>query len=347
MTTIRALLPADLPAIARLVEAGFADAAPPAAGTEAFLRDVLLDQPWADPDLPSLVGVDDAGRVLGFMAVHARRLRVGDRVVRAACCSHLVVDPAQPPGALGARILTRFMSGPQELAWSDTAIDVVARLWRAAGGRVDHTRSLRWARTLRPAAWAGRVAAGTVLRRRYATGLAPVRPVPLALRGPGEEERLASAPLAAAELPALSDAVAGWLPVRTAWDAPFAAWALAAVERHVGAGRLVARVVRRGDVAVGWYVYARGAAGQGRVLQVGARPREADAVVGELFAAARDDGIVVLAGRLEPHLLEPLRARDCAIGFGNRTVVHARDERLLGELAASGALISPLDGEWW
>lgn len=333
--------------MARLVEAGFPDAPPPAEGVEAFLADVALDQPWADPELPSLVGLGDDGRVVGFMASHARRLRVGDRTIRAACCSHLVVDPSAPPSALGARLLARFMSGPQELSYSDTAIDVVARLWRAAGGRVDHTRSLVWTRTLRPKAWAGRLVAGSLGRRSLALGLAPLRPLPLSLRGTGEEERLTARSLVPHDLVALGDTVAGWLPVRTAWDEPYATWLVAAVERRVGAGRLIARLVQRGETPVGWYVYAKGSAGQGLVLQVAARKREVDAVTGELFAAARDDGTVLLTGRLEPHLLEPLRARGCAVGFGNRSVVHSHDDRLLGEIATSGALLSRLDGEWW
>lgn len=333
--------------MARLVEARFPRAAPPAGGVEGFLANVTLDQPWADPELPSLVGLDDAGRIAGFVASHARRLRVGERTVRAACCSHLVVDPARPPSALGARLLARFMSGPQELSYSDTAIDVVARVWRAAGGCVDHTRSLLWTRTLRPAAWAGRLVAGTVGRRRLAEGLAPLRPLPLGLRGIAAEERLAARPLTPHDLVALGDSVTGWLPVRTAWDEPYAAWLLQAVERRFGAGCLIARLVLRGKTPVGWYVYAKGRAGQGMVLQLAAGRREVDAVTGELFAAARDDGVVLLAGRLEPHLLEPLRARGCAVGFGDRCVVHSRDERLLGEIAANGALLSRLDGEWW
>lgn len=315
---------------------------------EAFLADVVLDQPWADPELPSLVGVDESGAVVGFVASHARRLRVGDRTIRAACCSHLVVDPGQPAGALGMRLLARFMAGPQEFSFSDTAIEVVARLWRAVGGHVDHTRSLSWSKTLRPAALAGRLLAGSVVRRSLATGLAPVRPLPLDVRKPAaEDDRLTATPLTPGNLVTGGEVVTGWLPVRTAWDEAFATWRLLALERRVGQGRLVARMLHRGEVPVGWYVYVKGPAGQGYVLQVAGRKREIDAVVGELFAAARDEGVVLLTGRLEPQLLEALRARDCAVGFDTRTVVHSHDERLLAEIGASGALLSRLDGEWW
>ena len=347
MSTIRAVERTDIPGVARLVQSRFPQDPTPAEGMEEFWTNALFDQPWADPELPSLVGISDNGSVVGFIASHARRLRVGDRVVQAACSSHLSVDPDQPATAMGARLLARFMSGPQELSYSDTAIEVVARLWRAAGGRVDHTRSLHWMRVLRPGSWTGRMLVGQTVRRRVAAGLGPVRPLPLALGFRTREDRLPTAPLTAQDLVALDAAVSGWLRVRTAWDEPFARWMLEAVERKVGRGRLVARVVSRGDTPIGWFVYTQGQSGAAMVLQVAGRKREIDAIVGELFATARDDGMILLKGRLEPHLLEPLRARGCAIGFGDRSVVHSRNDSLLHEIAASGALLSRLDGEWW
>lgn len=346
MSSIRPLERSDLPAAAALMEVGFPDVAPPPGGTEAALAEALFDQPWADHELPSLVGIDDDGRVVGFLACHVRRLRVGDRAIRAANGSYLVVDPSLPPNALGARLLARFIAGPQELSWSDTAVEVVARLWQAAGGQVDQTRSVSWSRTLRPLAWAGRMAAGVAVRRDLALGLAPIRPLPLGLRPVDEKERLDSRPINPAELARAAEAVSGGLPVRVAWDEEFATWLFRAVERRVGTGRFVVRSVLRRGVVVGWYAYARGAAGQGRVLHVAARRRELDAVVGELFAGARDDGMIVLTGRLEPQLREPLRARGCALGFGPRVVMHSRDAALLAEAGGPGGLLGLLEGDW-
>lgn len=359
VSTIRPLEREDLSAVARIVAVALPSAARRGEGLERFLADITLDHPWADPEIPSLVGVGDDGRIAGAVAVHARRLLVGDRTVTAACCSHLVVDPDAPAGALGARILARFMGGPQELSYSDTAIEVVARVWQAAGGRVEQGRSTTWVRPLRPLVWGGRMAAGLV-RRKTASGLAPVGAMPMAfeagrrLRHPGSGpapapttgERLAAAPLRPEDLVEHGPAITGWTDVRAAWDDEFARWTFAALERRHGAGNVVGRLLRRGETPVGWYVYLRSGAGQGRVLQLAARRREVDAVVGELFAAAREAGIVLLRGRIEPHLAEALRARHCALGFGDRFVMHG-DTDLLARLESPASLLTKLDGEWW
>lgn len=339
----------------------------PVEGTQAFLADITLDHPWADPDIPSLVGVDEQGRVAGMIAVHVRRLRVGDRTIRAACCSHLAIRPDDPPSALGARILTRFMAGPQELAFSDTAIEVVARIWQTAGGRVDHGRSTTWVRPLRPLAFGGRSLAGAVLGRRVASGLTPIGRLPMALAAakavrrraagrPAEPPSIAAAPhdapaletrpLRPEDVVAHAQSISGWMDVRAAWDEPFARWTFEAVQRRFGRDRVVARMLLRNGVPVGWYVYARVSASQGRVLHVAARRREVDATVGALFAGARADGVVLLRGRVEPYLAEALRSRGCALGFGDRFVMHGDDD-VLGRMAGSGALVNKLEGEWW
>jgi hypothetical protein len=357
VSTIRPLERDDLPAVARIVAVALPNAPRPDEGLERFLADITLDHPWADPEIPSLVGIGDDGRIAGAVAVHARRLLVGDRTVRAACCSHLVVDPEAPAGALGARILTRFMGGPQELSYSDTAIEVVGRVWQAAGGRVEQGRSTIWVRPLRPLVWGGRLAAGLV-RRKTASGLAPVGGLPMAFeagrrlrhRGtspaPAAGERPAAAPLRPEDLVEHGPAVTGWTDVRAAWDEEFARWTFAALGRRHGASNVVGRLLRRGETPIGWYVYLRSGAGQGRVLQLAARRREVDAVVGELFAGAREDGIVLLRGRIEPHLAEALRARHCALGFGDRFVMHG-DAALLARLESPASLLTKLEGEWW
>lgn len=81
---VRPMELADVPQVARLV----------APMTESrserdlarFLEQALFAQPWADPEIPSLVYVD-GGEILGTIAASLRRARFDGRPIRMVCSS--------------------------------------------------------------------------------------------------------------------------------------------------------------------------------------------------------------------------------------------------------------------
>lgn len=334
---IRALERDDLPAVANLVARRFPDA-PPLPDPVGFFAAVLLDHPWADPEIPSLVAVDPSGHVVGFIGSHVRRLRAGGSELRAAACSHLAVEEKAAGGAAGALLLGRFMAGPQDLSFSDTAIGLVERMWKAFGGRLDPVRSLAWMAVLQPRSWAARLARRRVQHAPDGWMLAPVRALPLAAAGADDD----GAGLVSSSLtPADASTVELGLDLAVDYDEAWLGWALPRLRQPF------LRVVRRGSALAGWYVMTISGDRAGRVLEIAARPRQADAVVGRLFADARAAGCVVVGGRVEPHLVEALRRRGCALGFGDRFMAHARDPALLDALAGERSLLSRLAGEFW
>src|SRR3954447_11945555 len=178
MADIRPLEAGDLPAVAALMRAhlgGWGD-------DEAFLAATALEHPWADPEIPSLVAIED-GRVVGWIAAAVRRLRFEGREVRGVCCSHLVVDPASRSSAAGALLLGRLLAGPQELTWSDSANDPVLRMWRVYGGQIDHSRACDWMLVLRPLRWLTGIAAAFPRRRAATRELVPVAAFPFQALG--------------------------------------------------------------------------------------------------------------------------------------------------------------------
>jgi len=352
LSLIRPLELDDLPAVEGLLDAHLVIGRHGARHTAAtFARETLLASPWADSELPSLVATE-GGAVIGFFALHARRVRFDDRTLRAACCSHLVVDPRHRAGAAGALLIGRCLQGPQDLTISDTANDVVARVWSTFGGRADAARSCEWMHVLRP----GRLA--TRLARQWASGTRPNRgdlPVPglplhiaarfvPRLRVP-QEPNVHSEPLTVAQAVDELPAAARGLRLRADYDEAYLRWLFGRLETMPG--EVVLRMVRRASRAVGWYVYVLGPTGRGRVLQVFTGLRHADVVVGDLLADGRARGATLMTGRLEPHLFEPLRRRLTSVGFGARHVVHSRHADVLAAHASPAAVVSRLDGEWW
>ena len=112
-------------------------------------------------------------------------------------------------------------------------------------------------------------------------------------------------------------------------------------------GELVRRLVRRGGRPIGWYAYLADVGGVSRVLEISSNEREADAVVGDLLETAGASGAPVISGRVEPHLLAPLRRRIAVLGFARQPVIHTHDAELDALLSSSNSLYSRLSAEWF
>ena len=150
----------------------------------SFLEQTLIDSPWADPELPSLVAVDDEGghprihRLSGATA-EARRPRASRDLLRA-----LTVSSDPKAGPAGALLLRRLLSGDQDLTWTDSPTEGVVRMWRAFGGHLDQPRSWDWMLVLRPFRWARGVLTARDAPRRGAGGRARGRASGPGLGGP-------------------------------------------------------------------------------------------------------------------------------------------------------------------
>lgn len=349
MATIRPLERTDLPAVAALLRDhldGTADV------NEELLKATLIDDPWADPRTPSLVAEGAGGRPAGFIGAMARRMRAGNRDLRAVCCSHLVVTPEARSGATGALLLRRLMAGPQDLTWSDTASDVVLRMWRAFGGWPDHSRSSDWMLALRPGRWLAAIATSGARRRGVGRELIPVGALPLHAagsrllrRGMPEPDDVTGRSATAAEIADAAASVRAVTDLAAAYDAAYLEHTFAVIERTLG--HVEPRIVLRGGGPVGWYATVDRPGGASRLLVLGATASEHDAVLADATRNARARGRTVLAGRLEPQLEDPLRRRLAVLGLARRPVVHTRDPALRELLAGGSATIAQLDGEWF
>src|SRR3954447_24917178 len=346
MADIRPLEAGDLPAVAALMRAhlgGWGD-------DEAFLAATALEHPWADPEIPSLVALED-GRVVGWIASAVRRLRFDEREVRGVCCSHLVVDPASRSTAAGALLLSRLLAGPQELTWSDSANDPVLRMWRVYGGQIDHSRACDWMLVLRPLRWLAGIAAPPPRGGAWSRELIPVAAFPFQALGArrnaagGPDAEVSGEDVGPAEVAEQWPALASKRRIRPDYDEPFLDHLFSLVGRRDGP--LTVRLVRRGETPIGLYACVPGRGRGIRVLHLSGREREVPAVMEELVEHSRGTGARFLFGRMEPHLDAPVRQRLAAIGLARRPIVHCRDPELLTVLQTEAALLTRLDSEWF
>jgi hypothetical protein len=353
VTEIRPFEEADLPRVADLLAVAFPTSYGPA-GWERFLRVTLLESPWPDSELPSLVACDDDGTAFGFIGTNVRRATFEGRPIRLAYTAHLALAPGSGRAPFGAFLLRRALEGPQDATITDTANETVLRVWESLNGRLEPLRSLSWMHVLRPLAWMARGGAAAA-RRTGVRALLPVVAVPLrpmlpravAPRTWSRTDSRNAEPLEASTFLRHLDDVAPVARLRLAYDADFLEWLFDAIGRAEGdRATVLRRVVRRDGRVLGWWICRVQDGGVGRVVQVMCRPRDGEEVLADLFAGAAGQGVVVLSGRVEPHLAEALRHHGCVMGPGNRHLVHAREPDLLDALCVSSGL-SVFDGEWW
>lgn len=320
---------------------------------ESLLVDTLFEHPWADPDLPSLVALDEREQVIGFFGAQVRRMRLDGRRLRGVCCSHLVVASDRPVGLAGTLLVRKMLSGAQDLSWTDSATDDVVRIWSMFGGYLDYTRACDWMLVLRPGRWLGAIAAAFARRRELNRALVPVGALPFQAAGPRLARAAFPAPspevrgeqVTLAELVDEMPSMTKRMRLYVDYDRPQLDRLFAQVGAAIGA--VSHRVVRRSGSSIGWYAYVAQPGGVVRVLHVLAPDADIDAVVGELVEHARDEGGDVLTGRAEPHLRKPLLSRFAVMGYSRQPVIHTRNPEIREVLGTNSSLLTTLDGEWF
>jgi len=348
----------DLPGVCRLYErvvrSGTPDPPPQLAG---YFERTLLDHPWVDPDIPSLVYEEPDGEIVGLLGSHVRRLRVDGRPVRMGCCGPLVAAPEASRRGVGALLMRRYLSGPQDLTITDGATDPVRRMWVGLGGQPLVHASIGWTKIFRPAAASvallshrnGRPtltralrfiappldsAAQALMRRR--TKLLPARPA------------ASAEPLTVDALLRQMGGVHRSLRLYCDYDAEYLHWLFRELEAVDVRGVPVRHLVYdRGGRVAGWYIYYLAPGGVAQVLQVAAPDGDPDLVLDHLFWHAARGGAAAVQGRLDPLMFGSLRGRRCLLSRTAWALVYCEDQNLLGLLGSAKALLTRLDGEWW
>ena len=348
MIRLRPFVRDDAEEVAALQARAFPESVwPSTAARAAYFREALLDNPWVDPELPSWVA-EDGGRLAGFFGVVPRRMRFGDRVIRAAASCQFMVDPEKRRSFVALELMRKFLSGPQAFSVADGANDATRRLWEAAGGIAAPQYSLHWVRLLRPA---------RMLLQRRAPAVATLG-APLAavtdgclarLAGFGDGAELREERLDSRTLLAALDQVAGPFALRPDYDLPALEWMLGQLQAKKRNGPLQACLLREpGGAVAGWFLYYLNRA-TSQVMHLGARPERLPATFGRLLRHAWERGASALEGRLEPQLAGALGSGShCLVqNSGVCVLLHARDPRILVSFLRGDAFFTRLDGEWW
>src|SRR6266571_2231508 len=148
--SVRPLVPEDVPRIAELYRSvfgprdGFATAQ-----VASYLHEILCQNPWRDPDLPSLTYEDGQGRIIGCLGVMPRRMSIAGVPIQAAISHSFMVEPTCRASLAGVELGKAFLAGRQDLSMAEGG-NLSRRMMEGFGGSTSLLFSLRWTRPLRP-----------------------------------------------------------------------------------------------------------------------------------------------------------------------------------------------------
>jgi hypothetical protein len=359
---IRPLEREDIPAVARLYQLVMRGGAGEPPGFLApFFERTLLDQPWADPTIPSLVYVED-GEIVAFIGSNVRRMRFDRHPVTMACSAHQIAHPRARNRGVGALLMRQYMNGPQDLTITDGATEPVRRMWEQLGGRTVHVACFSFIQVFRP--W--QLAIGRAVERFGFHRLeGPVTDVGALLdRATAVVAREAlnptvpegfTTPLRPSNLLELLPEMTRTLRLRPDYDLTYLEWLFGELDREqetlwpggVRRGRLWSEVVRREGRTLGWYVCQLRRRGFCRVLQVAASDQDVDAVLRHLAHGAVAHGAAGVYGRIEPRLVGPLSTSRSIVRFSAGRMLVSGDPRIVDAILTGESLLTRLDGEWW
>lgn len=353
---IRPLEKRDIPKVAGLWQYWFRDKTfTPAPGLEAFFERIYFENPWTDPDIPSLLAEDDDGRVLGFLGSTVSRLKYKGQDIRLGCCFPPFLDPELKPTTVATFLIRKYMAGPQELTITDGGHVRYERIWETLGGEIAQLPNIRWTKFFRPFAFGVEHTIGRSLRpfKGVAKGVAGGVDA-LAERLPQTFTRVNEV---ATQGEALSPQkllehlpeIAGSLKLYPAYDQALLAWQFGEMAKITSQGVFRPTLVRdREGWFLGWYIYYCNPGKLSRVFQIAARKGCMDKVVDHLFYDAKQGGAAALLGRMEAKLRAPLATRGCLLHqSGSLLMLYSRDPELRRTATSDKALLSRFEGESW
>jgi GNAT superfamily N-acetyltransferase len=352
---IRPLERSDLEASTALFELALGSgvrAADPA--KVSLFERTFLDNPWVDPELPSLVATDEHGRIIGFIGAEVRRMRFGDRAVRAVWCQNFVVDPEARRLGLGAILLRRMLKGPQDAILTDNGSETVREMWVRLGGHMLELKGVHWVRLFRPWRIAAQVAAPRA-RPRLRTAVGRLAVALDAATEAAAARYLEPRPVEDTVVELTPRSLLEALPTMTRhltlypdYDEPYLEWLFQELARVRSRGQLVAHLVcDRSGQPLGWYLYYLRPGWRSEVLQLVADQRSVGRVLDHLLFHAHRHGSAAVRGRLEPGHVETIVSRGCLLWHRGGALAHSRDPELLCALRSDTSLATRLEGEWW
>ncbi|MFC1633198.1 hypothetical protein ACFL5Z_00040 [Planctomycetota bacterium] len=322
---------------------------------QSYFEKLYFTHPSYDESMSSLVYEDKQGNIRGFIGGIPVDFKLKNRKIRALVAGNHMVDRDLKDPMAGALLLRKFISGPQDLTYTDTANSISVKLWKTVGAGVLFSHSIRWIRLLRP----GRFINHVLKRHPVGTALSWVA-YPACLLSDvayahlfdrSSDDVMGRLDECELETSTMLESFEDFRDRRVLipdYDEASLKWRLSLAESKQEHGELLKVAVYNKTKLQGWYlVYVR-KGGVAYLLQLVAHPKSILSVLDHLFTNGRKRGCLALTGYLDPKYIMEYQEAGCFLfNRGAMAMSHTQDPEIRCALLHGDAYISSLEGEWW
>lgn len=322
--------------------------------TQEFLfNEVCFNNPWQNPDITSLVYEEANGRISGFLSVIPRHMEMDGKPITVAVSQHLMVDRT-PLASL--QLFKKFLSGPQDLSFTDMAIDVAKKIWERLEGTTIYSHSIYWRRPLRPLGFAlsflkkGKPISTLLTATKPALKVCDsivnkISLLPFHFSKPNLIAEDLTTEFFLEKLPRFT---ADW-KLKPVYSPQTIQWLFKMLMDEKRFGNFQKIILRDAENnVIGWYLYNLKPGGRSEVIQIVGSENNIKQVLDHLFYHAWKGGSVELCGRLEPKFMKAFTEKNCLFMPGrNWMLAHSRDPKIIQTLHAGDAFLTRLEGDLW
>ncbi len=304
--------------------------------------------------ISSLVSRSKEGNVDGFLGVTTTSFLYKGSKITAANCHHLMATEKAREQLIPMKMLQEFISGPQELSFSDGSVETMQLFWKRLGGEPSVSESIYYKVPLRPASFALRPflkRLGKPLGKLAHASSSGMDTVAGALQVPLFHRKKPDIQLR----PLTSELLLHALEKARSGYSLFPDYNQSKIEHRINLlakekryGTFHKLAIMNGESIIGWFIYYSKKGSVCEVIQAVSLPGKETLLFDTLTWHAYSRGGVELAGRLMAnHMKTPFTTKAICMPARMWTLLHSSNVDLKHDIQAGNAFITRLEGDLW
>lgn len=307
------------------------------------------------PNVSPIVSRSANGRVNGFLGVITKNFRYRDRMITVANCHHLMATDEARKQLMPMRLLQQFLTGPQDISFSDGSTESTRQLWKRLGGEPVIGESIYYKIPLRPASFA----AGHFLKKyqnrmgdslRFFSSctdsIAGKMRIPLFYK---KKTQNSFVPLSMEIIRVLMRKMEPYYMLFPDYDPSDIERLFQLLDCETRYGTLYkVAILGANDQPIGWFIYFAQKGGVCEVIQAVSLPGKESELFDSVTWHAFSMGGVELSGRLMPRQLKtPFTTKSISLPARMWTLMRSNDIELKHAIQSGNAFMTRLEGDLW